>query len=130
MYYTIVVIIALIILIGSLSVIGVMLTSGSNKKAFPEFQDTCPDYWTLAATDNTHICYPPKSGVNTPNDAAYAGDKPTISHAGVTTVKNGAKWSVEKLDLKPSNWTSICDKSSWANANGLVWDGVSNTNEC
>ena len=131
MYYTIVLIIAVVILVGSLSVIGVAMTSGSNKKNFPEFQDRCPDYWTNRNTDDhLPICVPPTSGINIPSQAAFAGNNPTISHAGVTTSTNGNNSSVTKLDLSTNNWTSICDKSSWAKKNNILWDGVSNTNDC
>ena len=130
MYYTIVIVIAIIILVASLSVIGVMMTSGSNKKDFPEFQNTCPDYWTLTTTNNKPICSPPTSGINTPSPAAFSGNNPSISHAGVTTANNNNKSSVTQIDLSTTNWTSICDKSSWAKTNGIVWDGVSNNNGC
>jgi hypothetical protein len=131
MYYTIVLVIAIILLIISLSVIGVTLTSGSNKKNFPEFHDTCPDYWTLTTDGDNIVCTPPSSGINTPDQLAYVGNSHTVTHAGVTAVKNSSnKWSITKLDLSSSNWMSICDKSSWAKKNKLVWDGVSNNNTC
>jgi hypothetical protein len=132
MYYTIVIIIAIILLIGSLSVIGVMMTSSSNKKAFPDFQNVCPDYWTMSATNNATICMPPISGINIPNEAVYSGSKPTIDHSGVTWIKktDKNKGAVTQIDLSTSNWMSVCDKKSWANANAIVWDGVSNNNGC
>ena len=125
MYYTIVLIIAIVVLISSLSIVGVMMTTGSNKIDFPEFQNTCPDYWTLDGT----ICKPPISKINVPNSAAFAGSSPSVAHAGVV-INQGPPPSITSLDLTTSNWTSICDKSSWAKMNGIVWDGVSNTNQC
>jgi hypothetical protein len=131
MYYTIVLIIAIILLVGSLSVIGVMMTSSSNKKAFPDFQNICPDYWTLNTTNNIPICTPPKSGINIPKSVTFAGVKPTIEHAGVSIGKNDKNEQiVTQLDLSTSKWTSVCDKSSWANRNGIIWDGVSNNSDC
>lgn len=126
MYYTIVVIIAIVLLIASLSVIGVMMTSGSNKKVFPDFQNNCPDYWKHADPPESNLCYPPTMKVNTPGPDKFAGNAPTIVHAGVKIDTN----KITSIDISPTNWTSVCDKGKWASMNGIVWDGVSNNNTC
>lgn len=126
MYYTIVLIIAIVLLIVSLSVIGVMMTSSSNKKAFPDFQNTCPDYWTMQDGGNNPVCYPPATGINTPNPASFAGNKAPGVHSGVTSDSK----KITKLELGSSNWMSVCDKSHWATSNNILWDGVSNNNDC
>lgn len=126
MYYTIVVIIAIVLLIASLSVIGVMMTSGSNKKVFPDFQNNCPDYWTLTSQSGSPVCIPPTMKVNTPSPDKFAGISPIVAHAGVTLSGN----TISKIDLNQTYWTSICDQGKWASMNGIVWDGVSNNNTC
>jgi hypothetical protein len=126
MYYTIVLIIAIVLLISSLSVVGVMITSGSNKKAFPEFQNSCPDFWKLTSKNGSTVCIPPTNNINTPTVDKFAGNSPLIAHAGVTVDEN----KIISIDISSSNWTSVCDQSKWALMNGIVWDGVSNTNEC
>ena len=129
MYYTIVLIIAIVLLIGSLSVVGVMMTSGSNKKTFPEFQNTCPDFWTHSRdSSNNIVCNPPTSGINTvtPNS-----DTQKITHAGVDIGTNtDGKTIITGINLNSSNWISICDKANWAKTNIISWDGVTNNNEC
>lgn len=130
MYYTIVLIIAILLLIGSLSVVGVMITSGSNKKAFPEFQNTCPDFWThIKDSDNNIVCKPPTSGINTVTP--ILSDTPPFAHAGVDIGKNtDGKSIITGINLNSSNWISLCDKANWAKTNKITWDGVTNTNEC
>jgi hypothetical protein len=121
-FYTIVLIIAIVILIGALTVVGITITSQVKNNPFPDFQNTCPDFWSL----NGSICSPPTDGINTPGPDKFTGIQPNVQHAGVT-VSNGA---IKSLDIGGVNWTSVCDKSSWANMNGIYWDGVTNNNAC
>ena len=116
-YYIIVLIIATILLIFGLTVVGIAMTKSGNKANFPDFQNTCPDFWTLSGS----VCSPPVSGINVPK-----GTKPVLQHTGVTLDNN----EISAIDIGSSNWTSICDKSSWANTNKIYWDGVSNNNSC
>jgi hypothetical protein len=121
-FYTIVLIIAIVILIGALTVVGITITSQVKNNPFPDFQNTCPDFWSL----NGSMCSPPVDGINTPGPDKFTGIQPNVQHAGVT-VSNGA---IKSLDIGGVNWTSVCDKSSWANMNGIYWDGVTNNNAC
>jgi hypothetical protein len=121
-FYTIVIIIAVILLIGALSVIGITLTKNKQTNAFPEYQENCPDFWTLNGT----ICSPNAS--NTPPPSKFVGIKPSVNHTGVM-ISNDKK-SIVSLDTNPDNWSSICDKYKWSNLNGILWDGVSNINTC
>jgi hypothetical protein len=34
------------------------------------------------------------------------------------------------IDFSNNNWQGVCDKKKWANMNNIVWDGVSNYNNC
>jgi hypothetical protein len=124
MYYTIVLIIATIILISALVVVGISLTSGQNKKAFPEYQYICPDYWNANGTR----CYPSSFGVNIPSPDKFTGNVPSIQHTGISLSSD--KKAIEIIDTNDGNWSGLCDKSSWARTNGIFWDGVSNSNQC
>jgi len=51
-FYTIVSISAILLLIISLTTIGVIITNSISTKTFPSYVNPCPDYWTLSE-DNT-----------------------------------------------------------------------------
>jgi hypothetical protein len=123
MYYTIVLIIAVVGLIVALTFVGISLTSGNNKKPFPEYQYVCPDYWDASGT----ICYPSQFGVNVPSPDKFTGAT-VINHLGVELSEG--KTTVTSIDTSDKYWTGLCDKASWAKKNGIFWDGVVNNNQC
>lgn len=124
MYYTVVLITAIIIEVVLLVIIGTGLKK-KDKVVYPDFQNICPDFWKTEGT----ICKP--NGVNTPGPAKF--DK-LVRHDGVTTMDTPNDLShphiIQTLDTNPKNWSDVCDKFNWANTNGVYWDGVSNTNQC
>jgi len=99
-FYTIVTICAILLLIISLVTIGVIITQSSSTASFPSFQTNCPDYWTSSIDGKT--CTAPSSGINI--------GSPTV---GPT--------------YKP---TDLCTSFNWAHKNNIIWDSVSNTNNC
>lgn len=119
-FYIIVLIVATVILIIGLTIVGITITNQINKNPFPDFQNNCPDFWTL----NKTICSPPVNGINMPKPDKYTGG--LVEHPGVTV----ADGKITSIDIGGTNWTSVCDKSSWAKTNGLYWDGVANNNTC
>ncbi len=124
MYYTIVLVIAVILLIVGLVFVGILLKNGMNKQIFPDYQYVCPDYWIA----NGDICYPPKSNINMPTPDKFSGASPSIQHLGVNM--NNEKTAVTSIHVGEINWMGLCDKASWAKKNGIFWDGVANTNQC
>ena len=34
------------------------------------------------------------------------------------------------IDFSNNAWSGVCDKKTWANTNNIVWDGISNYNNC
>lgn len=102
-----------------------MMTSNKNSKDFPDYKNTCPDYWTLQSGSDS-VCLPPASNINLPIATAFEGRVKTIVHSGVTL--NGNK--VSNIDISKENWTSDCDKQKWAIKNGILWDGITNSNKC
>jgi len=121
MYYTIVLVIAVILLIVALVFVGMMLTRGRNYP-FPEYQAVCPDFWLVDGS----MCRPPPGGYNTPSPDKFSGTSPSIVHTGVVVRGN----TVVSLDTSPAQWSGLCSKSAWAKMNGIFWDGVANTNQC
>jgi len=109
-FYTTVVIIAVILLILCLIAVGIMLQKQDEDKPFPTQNNPCPDGWGINANGN---CILPNSGLNT------------------TTSDNMVDiWEKVDSDYKIKDSASICDKKKWANNNVIIWDGVSNYNQC
>jgi len=122
MYYTIVLVIAVILLIVALVFVGMMLTTRGRNYPFPEYQAVCPDFWLVDGS----MCRPPPGGYNTPSPDKFSGTSPSIEHTGVVVKGN----TVVSLDTSPAGWSGLCSKSAWAKMNGIFWDGVANTNQC
>lgn len=121
-FYTIVVIIAIIILIIALSLIGVTLAKNENQKPYPEYENTCPDFWVL---ENGNLCKP--QGVNNvkPEKVEKASQ-----HSGINITENDGVKEIESINISADNWMSVCDKSAWAKKYDILWDGVTNNNNC
>ena len=126
MYYTIVLVIATILLIVLLTIVGMIITA-KKTTPFPEFQNICPDYWTLAE----NACFPNEFGVNIPASDKFKGGKAApILHAGVKLNSEKKPSEILYIDLEKSYWYGLCDKAKWSKKNGLIWDGVTNNNTC
>jgi hypothetical protein len=72
-FYTIVIIISVVLLILSLTAIGLLVTNASSTAKFPESYNSCPDYWSFDGT----FCKPNK-GINIgtlSNPSAYTPSK-------------------------------------------------------
>ena len=119
-FYTIVIIIAIIILVIALTIIGVTLTNKKNNIEFPDYQNTCPDFWTLDSSGNRCV----SNNINVPLQNKLDEAK---KHDGVTINNDNKNLSI---NLSEDNWVSICDKASWAKKYGILWDGITNNNTC
>jgi len=100
-FYSIALIIALVILILCLVGIGILMQYQNAGMKFPVHPNICPDLWKVSA-DNT-TCTPHNNSVNVGN------------------------LSDNKSRTLSSN---ICVNQKWAKDNGINWDGVSNYNGC
>ena len=126
-FYTIV--IALIILIGMLTMIGITLSYGNETKVYPPVQNECPDYWTKAAvgdfgqditandinlpvgTDVTNFFKVPIGATNPGNSEFQNG---TIIHSDYWT---DASNSIPK---KPANSDGITGVKKTVTANNVT----------
>ena len=89
--------IAIIVLIGSLTVVGYSLYTNQHNAKFPPVSSECPDYWT--AKDN--ICY-------------------NTQHLGTCGMsKNFNTHYFEGAD-------GPCRRNTWAKNCGTTWDGITN----
>ena len=102
-FQNIVMIIAIIMLIICLILVGVALYNQKYSSAFPPVVADCPDYWL---------------------------DKSNGDSSNCENVKNLGSDSCSKtMNFSTSSWTGengSCNKSRWARACDLTWDGVTN----
>lgn len=110
-FYSIVLIIAFVILLISLIFVGILLQNQDANKEFPAQANYCPDGWGVDSSGNCD----PATG-NLPSDSSYNIFTRTLDDSG-------------EYKYKPKD-VSLCDKRNWAISKGVSWDGVSNFNNC
>lgn len=118
-FYTIVLIVMIVLLIICLTLFGVYYNS-IKTKPFPETQAICPKNWTN--TDGN--CMNPAAG-----SLNRLTTIPTTT-PGYSSRVNGINPNDEKWSSYLGAKNSICGKKKWADSNGISWDGVSNYNSC
>ena len=135
-FHVIVLAIATIVLVLILVFVGILLSKGNTNLAFPPNYGVCPDYWRIDASSNK--CIIPKFSDNVVNVGNIYGSDPSppdppLEDNILTTP--GYSFDVSNqivthyIDFSDSKW-SVCNKKKWANENGIIWDGVSNYNNC
>ena len=136
MYYLVVSIIAVVLLVILLTIFGLMMTD-NNKKAFPEFKNLCPDSWKHElvvenGTTTQHKCTPLGS-----NNNPVLGWKAWQSHVlpnsipkdGAQVTKDTNTKKIKEIKYDDTAWEK-CKLTKWIKTNNILWDGVSNSNEC
>ena len=137
-FYLIVLSIATIILILALTIIGVMLRNQYKKAVFPPKSSTCPDGWTYV--DPSGCKLPDITTISNYKNTGILPDNTTLYHPENDSVYKNFFTKVGTSDyyLDPSNnkWasitgtTAICAQKNWATQYNILWDGVSNYNQC
>ena len=131
-FYRIVITVALIALIGSLTYVGMLMKYHKNKNTtYPPVASSCPDFWTVSSTDQTKcdIPKPDASGIQNVG-SIYSGTALQLNSTntpGLDTQANNIKFSDATWGVGSA---ATCKKQKWANQYGLVWDGISNYNSC
>lgn len=142
-FYVIVLVVALVFLLMILTVMGVMMQSQNKSTVYPPTTNNCPDYWT---EDASGTCTRP-SGSNASNARNqgdyYVAAKPATGNVAATAAsliplsKDTSPYASSDSTFDPANksWTltgktAICAKRDWAVKHNIVWDGVSNYNNC
>jgi len=125
-FYVIVLVVAVIVLVIVLAIFGVMMQHQNNQTVYPPTSNRCPDYWTY---DTSGKCTPPTNNTNIgvyrdtnksldPNLPPYS-----TSTTSPTFDPSNNQWSL-------SGKSVVCAQRDWATQNDIVWDGVSNYNNC
>jgi hypothetical protein len=126
-FYSIVVIMAVIILIVALVFIALQIEDNVDNKSYPPVQTKCPDYWDSYGTN----CKIPPFGSEHPNTGSIREGENLILDPSNTP---GLDFGDDSIDMADSGWssdtTSLCGKKKWANLYNIEWDGVSNYNDC
>ena len=112
-FYSIVLIVAFVILLISLIFVGILLQNQDANKEFPAQANYCPDGWGVDSDGN---CDPATGNLPKPN--------------GVSDISGDIFTYVGPNKYKPVEGVSLCDKRNWAIGKGVSWDGVSNFNNC
>lgn len=124
-FYSIVLIVAFIILLLTLVAVGIMLQNQDKNKAFPTQMSPCPDGWGVS---DTGACVQPV-GSNT-IDLTDREDKSNDIDKTNWITANDADDKPISGNFIPLDSATVCDKKAWANKYNVNWDGVSNYNSC
>uniref|UniRef100_A0A6C0I3E1 CPW-WPC domain-containing protein n=1 Tax=viral metagenome TaxID=1070528 RepID=A0A6C0I3E1_9ZZZZ len=126
-YYIIVAGISVGILILTLTYIGIgMATFNRKVTAFPPVQNKCPDYWRLRSDVSGTFCIIPAKG---------SSNLGNLNPANLSSVNTPGFQPDNTINFSDDGWylrgvNSICTQRNWANQYNIVWDGVTNYNDC
>jgi hypothetical protein len=119
-FYTIVLVVAILILIIVLTYVGILMSYGEGTQSYPGTSTTCPDYWKISE-DGT--CMIPKDNTERNTGVIYKDGLLELD----STNTQGLDSDKKTIDFSGQ---SVCNKQDWANQNSIIWDGVSNYNDC
>ena len=125
-FYIIVITVAIIALIGALTYVGIIMAYGEGTEVYPPQSTTCPDYWVI---DENKRCKIPVNGEKNTGSLYESG---LLSDSAKQTI--GIDEATSTVDFAHDDWNAsgqpICAKQTWAKTHGIVWDGISNYNDC
>lgn len=132
LFYIIVVSVALIVLIIFLTLVGLLMQNTSGTSNFPPVLNECPDYWTIGADNSCKM--PVQTSFNNQSIILNTGNN---KNGLILSDPKIAPYSIDGYSFSTKNplWASkgetvMCAQKNWANSNNIVWDGVSNYNNC
>jgi hypothetical protein len=135
-FYFVVIVVAIILLIIMLAYIGTRMVSDSRSgvttSVFPPVKNTCPDLWESTMTGNMVSCkIPPSSASNVGN--LYTNGESDAVNFDIGTVLGSIGNRTVTFSANTENTMGTsgdCAKKKWANSHGILWDGISNYNQC
>jgi len=137
MFHVIVLTVAIVTLILVLTVVGLLMANKSKSSlVYPPEYNTCPDYWTIVpvpdGSGQTQCIIPTnQSSLNIGSLYNSSGNltASVLNTPGYTSdVSNN--YTTNYLNFNAAGWKGVCSMKTWANNNGIVWDGVANYNSC
>jgi hypothetical protein len=132
-FHIIVISVATIILLLILIFIGILLSKGNQNLAWPPSYGICPDYWMHDLSNNK--CIIPKfepDAINIGNmyDPSTKQLKDSVIDTPGYSYDMSGTVLTQYIDFSDNLWESTCDKKKWCNTHNIVWDGISNYNNC
>jgi hypothetical protein len=135
-FYFVVIVVAIILLIIMLAYIGTRMVSDSRSgvttSVFPPVKNTCPDLWESTMTGNMVSCKIPPSSASNVGDL-YTNGKSDALNFDIGTVLGSIGNRTVTFSANTENTMGTsgdCAKKKWANSHGILWDGISNYNQC
>jgi hypothetical protein len=138
-FYTIVILIAIVLLIIILTYIGIQLNFKKDSSVqFPPVANTCPDYWV---SDGSYCIVPAngKTNIGTiydkTNGTILLTPNTTYGFVSANTMVGNTVITNPRIDFSVIGWSSmgkssLCQQKDWSNKYNIIWDGVSNYNNC
>lgn len=148
LFYTIVLIVAVILLILMLAFIGLRMANNTNLDiTYPPNSMNCPDKWKgVKIDDSTYHCLLPEYSTDASGNVDISGNIGTLYSGSTTlntTVIGAPGYTVSdasfgnRFNFNSTGWAGYeaglsadCSKRSWSLAHGLLWDGITNYNKC
>jgi hypothetical protein len=130
-FYSIVILIATILLIMILAYLGIEISKEREDAAFPPEHSVCPDFWQQIGPAGCSIPlesrHPNNSGIfNSSGNLKFELDRPP----GYTNDPQDGMF----IDMAADGWgtgdIARCNKSNWSKKYDIVWDGITNFNKC
>jgi len=133
-FHWIAIMVMIILLLAMLIFIGLMMSGNiGTYSVYPPIPNACPDYWMAGSVPGTCII---PTLASQKNSMSIEKVKALNSATTYGMIYDGSDSSVPtSINFSDAGWGSsgksaICSKRSWCNANGILWDGVSNYNNC
>jgi hypothetical protein len=131
-FYFIVIVVAVILLIIMLTYIGTRMVSnkktGKGSSVFPPVKNNCPDLWK----SNSVSCTIPAATESNVGDLYTNGKDDSVNFNIGVVLDSGANKAISFStdNANTLGMSSDCAKKKWANTHGILWDGISNYNQC
>ena len=135
-FYSIVILIATILLIVILTYLAIEISKEQEEAEFPPDTSVCPDFWQQSGLNK---CLIPLESRH-PNNAGIFDDSGAIKFDSQNTPGyDTAPEDGYYIDMNNSGWGATdkggsgnakCHKAQWAKNYNIVWDGVTNFNKC
>ena len=128
MFYFIVASVAIVILILFLTFMGILLRYQNSSVIYPPQMSNCPDYWTSDMDGN---CFKPTvKSFSNPDAILNIGSLDNLSSTSAPFSTDGISFDTKNPLWSTQGKSAICAQKIWSNTNGIVWDSVSNYNQC
>ena len=130
-FYTIVLTIAVVLLILILTFVGIKMSSSKYNNqtnvSFPPVKSSCPDYWVV---DGSYCVIPTNGRTNTGTIYNNNGDITLLPSSTYGYVSGNSYINFNDAMWGKMGKTTVCQQKDWTGKYNIVWDGISNYNNC